>query len=286
MWSCDPRRFTAFAAEPDYAVAKGMEVYGHEYAINFPRHAWPAGRNRKLSPIHDRIAALGAQFNAYNGWERATWYAKPGDDTSEEATQTFRRDGPWEKRIREECLAVRDAAGILDLPGFSRFRLQGEGAREWLVDADHRHGAEARPHRARLFRRRQGPHRHRNVDHGAGRGFLLPDHRGGCASGTTSSGCRSICRKTPAYHAAKCDRAPSPARSCRGRNRGKSWPKSTDADLSLPWLSHQSVADRRPLVPAGARLLRRRARLGNPHQGRATRRRSSTRSGPPARSTG
>ena len=132
MWSCDPRRFTGFAAEQDYAVAKGMEIYGHEYAIHFPRHAWPAGRGRKPSPIHDRIAALGAQFNAYNGWERATWYAQPGDDTSEESTQTFRREGPWQKRIREECLAVRDAAGILDLPGFSRFRVQGEGAREWL----------------------------------------------------------------------------------------------------------------------------------------------------------
>ncbi|MEX0407177.1 FAD-dependent oxidoreductase [Aquibium sp. LZ166] len=132
MWSCDPRRFTAFASAPDYAVAKGMEVYGHEYAIHFPRHSWPAGRGRKLSPIHDRIAALGAQFGAYNGWERANWYAQPGDDTSAGATQTFRRDGPWQPRIREECLAVRDAAGILDLPGFSRFRLQGPGAGEWL----------------------------------------------------------------------------------------------------------------------------------------------------------
>ncbi len=132
MWSCDPRRFTAFAAEPDYAVAKGLEIYGHEYAIHFPRHSWPAGRNRKLSPIHDRMAGLGAQFGAYNGWERANWFARPGDDTSEEATQTFRREGPWYPRIREECLAVRDAAGILDLPGFSRFRLQGPGARDWL----------------------------------------------------------------------------------------------------------------------------------------------------------
>jgi dimethylglycine dehydrogenase len=132
MWSCDPRRFTAFASGKDYCVAKGMEVYGHEYAIHFPRHAWPAGRNQKLSPIHHRIAALGAQFNAYNGWERATWYAHAGDDVSEVSTQTFARSGPWEKRIREECLAVRDAAGILDLPGFSRFRLQGDGARDWL----------------------------------------------------------------------------------------------------------------------------------------------------------
>lgn len=132
MWSCDPRRFTKFAAMPEVSVAKGLEVYGHEYAIHFPRHAWPAARNRKLSPIHDRIAALGAQFGAYNGWERANWYAKPGDETSEEATQTFRREGPWLKRIREECHAVRDAAGILDLPGFSRFRLKGPGARAWL----------------------------------------------------------------------------------------------------------------------------------------------------------
>ncbi|MGE3307818.1 MAG: FAD-dependent oxidoreductase [Rhizobiaceae bacterium] len=132
MWSCDPRRFTSYAAAPDYAVAKGMEIYGHEYAISFPRHAWPDGRDRKLSPIHDRTAALGAQYAPYNGWERPTWYAQPGDDTSEASTQTFDRDGPWQRRVREECLAVRDAAGILDLPGFSRFRIAGAGARAWL----------------------------------------------------------------------------------------------------------------------------------------------------------
>ena len=131
MWSCDPRRFTAFC-DREYCVAKGMEVYGHEYAIHFPHHAWPAGRDRKLSPIHDRVKAAGAQFGAYNGWERANWFARPGDDTSEEGTQTFRRAGPWFAAVRDECLAVRDAAGLLDLPGFSRFTLEGDGAAEWL----------------------------------------------------------------------------------------------------------------------------------------------------------
>jgi dimethylglycine dehydrogenase len=54
----------------------------------------------------------------------------PGDDTSKASrTQTWDRNGPWEARIEEECLAVRDAAGILDLPGFSRFRLSRAGAR-------------------------------------------------------------------------------------------------------------------------------------------------------------
>ncbi len=132
MWSCDPRRYTDYT-DHDYCVEKGLEVYGHEYAIQFPRRVWPAGRDRKRSPVHDRIARMGGQFSPYNGWERATWFAKPGDDTSEEATLTFDRAGPWEARVREECEAVRDAVGILDLPGFSRFRVRGTGTRAWLT---------------------------------------------------------------------------------------------------------------------------------------------------------
>jgi dimethylglycine dehydrogenase len=132
MWSCDPRRFTGFE-DHDYCVEKGLEVYGHEYAMNFPHHAWPEGRMKKLSAVHDRTAALGAQFGPYNGWERALWYARPGDDTSEAAQQTFLREGPWFGAVRAEAEAVRDAAGILDLPGFSRFHVTGAGAVDWLT---------------------------------------------------------------------------------------------------------------------------------------------------------
>ena len=131
MWSCDPRRFMDHA-DQDHTLAKAREVYGHEYAMHFPHHAWPAGRDKRLSPVHDRIRELGGQFGAYGGWERANWFALPGDDTSESATQTWAREGPWFPRIREECLAVRDAAGILDLPGFSRFHVRGTGAADWL----------------------------------------------------------------------------------------------------------------------------------------------------------
>jgi dimethylglycine dehydrogenase len=131
MWSCDPRRYTDYTNQA-YCVAKGMEVYGHEYGMHFPWHEWPAGRDQKLSPVHDKLLELGGVMGAYNGWERANWFAKPGDDTSEETTQTWNRAGPWEARIREECEVVRDACGVLDLPGFSRFWLQGEGADNWL----------------------------------------------------------------------------------------------------------------------------------------------------------
>ena len=131
MWSCDPRRFSTHC-DQDYCNKKGMEVYGNEYAMHYPNHEWPAARNKRLSPLHQTILDAGGQMGAYHGWERANWFAQPGDDISEPSTQRWDRNGPWFERIRQECLAVRDTAGILDLPGFSRFRVQGEGARQWL----------------------------------------------------------------------------------------------------------------------------------------------------------
>jgi len=130
-WSLDPRRYTDYT-DQDYCVAKGQEVYGHEYAMHFPHHAWPAGRDKKLSSLHSRLKEAGAQFGPYNGWERANYYAKPGDDISEQATQTWDRNGPWEQRIKEECEAVRDGCGVLPITGFTRLSVEGPGARNWL----------------------------------------------------------------------------------------------------------------------------------------------------------
>lgn len=131
MWAVDPRRYTDHA-DHDYCLAKALETYGHEYAMHFPHHEWPAGRNKKLSPVHDKVLELGGVMGAYNGWERANWFAKSGDDTSEEATHTWDRQGPWTQRVKEECEAVRDGVGVLDLPGFSRFKIQGPGADDWI----------------------------------------------------------------------------------------------------------------------------------------------------------
>jgi len=137
MWSSDPRRYTNYT-DPEYCLEKAIEIYSNEYAIQFPRRTWPAARERKLSPLHHWLKQQGAQFTPVNGWERATWYAQKSDNTSEAATLTFSRPnyaqfkGSWLQRVQEECLAVRDQVGILDLPGFSRFKISGKGSRDWL----------------------------------------------------------------------------------------------------------------------------------------------------------
>ncbi|GAA6209252.1 FAD-dependent oxidoreductase [Cognatishimia sp. WU-CL00825] len=131
MWAVDSRRYTAHA-DFDFCLNKALETYGHEYAMHFPHHEWPAARNKKLSANHDRLVADGGQMGAYNGWERANWFAKDGDDTSEAATETWDRNGPWAARVKEEVEAVRDGVGVIDMCGFSRFSLTGQGAAEWL----------------------------------------------------------------------------------------------------------------------------------------------------------
>ena len=131
MWAVDPRRYTDYT-DHDHCLAKALETYGHEYAMHFPHHEWPAGRDKKHSPLHSRLLECGGQMGSYNGWERANWFAKDGDDTSEESTQTWERNGPWEARIKEEVEAVRDNCGVLPITGFSRLSVKGPGAQDYI----------------------------------------------------------------------------------------------------------------------------------------------------------
>lgn len=131
MWAVDPRRYTDYT-DHDHCLAKALETYGHEYAMHFPHHEWPAGRDKKHSPLHSRLLECGGQMGSYNGWERANWFAKDGDDTSEESTQTWERHGPWEARIKEEVEAVRDNCGVLPITGFSRLSVKGPGAQDYI----------------------------------------------------------------------------------------------------------------------------------------------------------
>jgi dimethylglycine dehydrogenase len=128
MWSLDPRRYTGFVTK-SYCEAKAIETYQDEYGISFQRDEKPAGRPAKLSPVHWRLADDGAVFGARNGWERAVWFAKEGDNRDEKSSY---RPTAWFDRVGEECLAVMNGCGILDLPGFTRFEVTGADAGAFL----------------------------------------------------------------------------------------------------------------------------------------------------------
>ena len=70
----DPRRFGAWA-DRDYRVAKATECFGLQFGGHYPFEERPAGRPRRVTPIHDAQAARGAVFGCAYGWERPNWFA-------------------------------------------------------------------------------------------------------------------------------------------------------------------------------------------------------------------
>ncbi len=130
LWGFDPRRYTGYATR-SYAVARAVELYQREYAIAWPFEERPAGRPARTSPLYDRLRAKGARFGARGGWERATWFA-PRDVPDAERLSFRRAERPWFEAVGEECRAVTTGVGVLDLPGVTKFMVEGPGAEAWL----------------------------------------------------------------------------------------------------------------------------------------------------------
>ncbi|MEI6761593.1 MAG: FAD-dependent oxidoreductase [Betaproteobacteria bacterium] len=129
LWSLDRRRYTDYATT-DYTVAKAIEVYQNEYASSFPYEERPAGRPLRPSPLYDTLKAKGARFGARGGWERAVYFDLDGTVPAENLS--FRRESVWHAAVAQEVAAVRERVGVLDLPGFTKFELKGEGAAQHL----------------------------------------------------------------------------------------------------------------------------------------------------------
>ncbi len=129
LWSLDPRRYTQYATTT-YTLAKAIETYQNEYAPAFPYEERPASRPLRTSPIHHRLVSQGGRFGVRGGWERALWYDTTGH--AGESTLSFRRERNWFVAVGEEVRAVRTAVGIMDLPGFTKFMIEGPGAEAYL----------------------------------------------------------------------------------------------------------------------------------------------------------
>jgi dimethylglycine dehydrogenase len=128
LWALDPRRYTDFATR-SYVRARALELYQHEYAIAFPIEERPAGRPAKTTPLYETLRAKGARFGARGGWERATWFVPEGAPA--EQRWSFGR-GDWYAAVAEECRAVRERVGVLDLGGFAKLEVSGAGAAAFL----------------------------------------------------------------------------------------------------------------------------------------------------------
>ena len=127
-WVLDPRRFTQYADET-YASAKAVEEYQREFVFDHPDEHRPAGRGAKTTPLTEVLRGAGAEFGVINGWERALYFHPSENDF--EHVPAFRYS-TYHDQVGAEAHAVRNNVGLVEISGFTRFLVEGEGAIEWF----------------------------------------------------------------------------------------------------------------------------------------------------------
>ncbi len=126
-WCIDPRRFSSYA-NIEYTALKAVEDYQNEFRFHMPHEYRPAGRPAKTTPITPVLATQGAAFGVVNGWERALFF-KPSVDFVDEHSFHFT---PTREVVAQEIRCVQERVGIMEVSGFNRYEITGNGAGEWL----------------------------------------------------------------------------------------------------------------------------------------------------------
>lgn len=128
VWAMDVARFGDWSTMA-YTNAKVRENYSRRFSIRFPNEELTAARAVRTTPVYDLMRAQRAVFGAAFGLEHALWFAPQGCEPIEDVT--FRRSnahGP----VGEECAAVRNAVGLLEIATFAKYEVSGAGAAAWL----------------------------------------------------------------------------------------------------------------------------------------------------------
>ena len=129
LWDVDIRRMMPHQNEKAYLTERVSEALGLLYAMHWPYRQMETARGRRLSPLFETLRQRGACFGEVAGWERANWFAPPG---VEPTYQYSWKKQHWFPYAAEECKAVREAVGLLDLTSFAKFKVQGPDAEREL----------------------------------------------------------------------------------------------------------------------------------------------------------
>ncbi|MET2826724.1 GcvT family protein [Mesorhizobium shangrilense] len=125
LWPVDIRRFASFNNNPRWLHDRVKETLGLHYAMPWPNRELDTARPFRRSPLYDRLAAKGACFGSKMGWERANWFAAPGEKAENE--YAFGRQN-WHEAVRREMKATREAVAIFDQTSFAKLLVQGRDA--------------------------------------------------------------------------------------------------------------------------------------------------------------
>ncbi|MDJ0629032.1 MAG: FAD-dependent oxidoreductase [Rhodobacter sp.] len=126
-WSMDVARYGAHATNKEYIRQTTGQFYSRRFVMTYPNEQLWAGRPLKMSPAYSEMTAAGARWGESWGLEVPIYFAPDGF----EEEPSLKRSNAFEIEAAE-ARSVRDGVGLLDISGFSRYRISGPNAEAWL----------------------------------------------------------------------------------------------------------------------------------------------------------
>ena len=125
----DIARMAPFQNTPNYLKDRIVEILGVLFEEAYPNKYFQRARNARKSAFHDRMAAAGAYFAEYAGWESPDWFAPRGVEPKVE--YSWGRQN-WFEYSAAEHRAVRENVAMLDYSVMGKVLVQGRDAEKYL----------------------------------------------------------------------------------------------------------------------------------------------------------
>jgi len=128
IYGMDVARFGLHQSNKEYIRQTTGQFYSRRFSLTFPNEELPAGRPLRVPGAHKDMSAAGARWSHSWGLEVPSYFA-PSPDFEEPGD--LRRNAAF-PIVGAECKTVENAAGLLDISGFSRYEVSGAGAEAFL----------------------------------------------------------------------------------------------------------------------------------------------------------
>jgi 4-methylaminobutanoate oxidase (formaldehyde-forming) len=125
----DIARMLPFQNNRKYLQDRTVEMLGFMFEDPFPNRTAESARNARKSAFHERMAAAGAYFGTYAGWEYPDWFAPQGIEPKVE--YSWGRQN-WFEYHAAEHRAAREGVTIMDYSVMGKVLVQGRDAEQVL----------------------------------------------------------------------------------------------------------------------------------------------------------
>ncbi len=111
-----------FQSNQHYLETRVTEALGLHYGLQWPGRQINTAHGIRRTPLHEHLKREGAKFSERIGWDVPMYFDQTASDWPTRASLGFQ---DWSPRVEAECIAVRDAAVIVDQSMYGKIVVRG-----------------------------------------------------------------------------------------------------------------------------------------------------------------